>query len=70
VEWDGSRPRWLEGGDLRGAVAACRGPWLESGDWWKPDRWAREIWCVELAGGGLYQIARTADGWVAEGMLD
>jgi protein ImuB len=70
VELDGLRPRWLEGGDLRGAVAACRGPWRESGDWWKPDRWAREIWCVELAGGGLYQIARTAAGWFVEGMLD
>jgi protein ImuB len=70
VELDGSRPRWLEGGDLRGAVVACRGPWRESGDWWKPDRWAREIWCVELAGGGLYQIACTASGWVVEGMLD
>ena len=71
VELDGySRPRRLEGGNLRGTVAACRGPWRENGDWWKPDRWAREIWCVELAGGGLYQIARTAAGWVAEGMLD
>ena len=70
VEMDGFRPRRLEGGDLRDTVAACRGPWRESGDWWKPDCWAREVWCVELAGGGLYQIARTAAGWVVEGMLD
>jgi hypothetical protein len=25
---------------------------------------------VELAGGGLYQLARTDDGWCVEGMLD
>jgi hypothetical protein len=71
VELDGSSRPWrLEAGGLGGTVAACRGPWRENGDWWKPDRWVREIWCVELVGGGLYQIARTAAGWVAEGMLD
>ncbi len=70
VEMEGSRPRWLEGSELQGAVAACRGPWRESGAWWRSDRWAREIWQVEIAGGGLYQIARTDGGWVVEGMFD
>ena len=32
--------------------------------------WDAETWQVELAAGGLYQISRTGDGWLVEGMLD
>ncbi|MGH7996918.1 MAG: hypothetical protein ACREFX_11250, partial [Opitutaceae bacterium] len=51
-------------------IAACRGPWRESGEWWAETRWARELWQIELAAGGLYQLARTGSDWAIEGMLD
>lgn len=56
---------------LHGAVTAVRGPWRGSGDWWQPElRWEREEWDVELAGGGLYRVVRTPDGWWLEGEYD
>lgn len=70
VEFSDAQPCRLEARDVRGAVAACRGPWRESGEWWRRERWGRETWQIELAAGGLYQIARTAGGWIVEGMLD
>jgi hypothetical protein len=70
VACEGNAPARLEGGRLEGDVRAVLGPWLASGDWWRPDAWAAETWRVELAAGGLYQLARTADGWCVEGMLD
>jgi protein ImuB len=70
VVCDGNSPARLEGGRLEGEVRAALGPWLSSGDWWKPQAWAAETWQVELAAGGIYQLARTADGWCVEGMLD
>ena len=51
-------------------MRAARGPWRSSGDWWRPDGWAVEVWHVELAGGELYQLARNANGWSVEGALD
>jgi len=64
------RPVRLAGGRLEGAVRAAAGPWLASGDWWKPEAWAEETWQVELERGGLYLLARRAAGWSVEGMLD
>jgi len=64
------RPTALESEPARGAIRAVAGPWRAAGDWWKPGAWAVETWHVELAGGGIYQLARTADGWAVEGLLD
>jgi protein ImuB len=66
----GARPVALAGAPVRGAVAAAQGPWRVSGDWWHPGAWAVELWQVELADGGRYQLAHTADGWAVEGELE
>jgi protein ImuB len=70
VVCDAGSPARLEGGRLEGQVRAVLGPWVASGDWWKPEAWAEETWQVELAAGGVYQLARSKDGWRVEGMLD
>jgi len=70
VELAGPRPRRIAGAQGQGRVLACRGPWRESGEWWRELHWAKETWQVELADGGLYQLARGADGWVVEGLWD
>jgi hypothetical protein len=63
-------PARLEAGRLEGRVRGALGPWCCAGDWWKPQAWDVETWQVELAAGGLYQLSRTGDGWLVEGMLD
>lgn len=62
-------PVALEGA-VRGDIRASLGPHLLRGDWWKPGSWAVETWQVELAGGGLYQLTRNAEGWWIDGVLD
>ena len=57
-------------GPVTGRLRAAAGPWRVSGEWWMPGSWAVETWQVELAAGGLYQLARTAEGWWLEGILD
>jgi hypothetical protein len=63
-------PARLEGGRLGGRVSAALGPWRAQGEWWKPGAWALETWHVELAEGGVYQIACSEGSWRVEGMLD
>jgi len=70
VELAGSQPRRIFGAGVRGRVAASHGPWRESGDWWRELAWTKETWQVELAEGGLYQLAQDAAGWTVEGMWD
>ena len=53
-----------------GLIVRTGGPWQSSGEWWKPEGWACEEWDVELAGGGLYRLARDGDRWCVEGMYD
>jgi protein ImuB len=67
------RPRSLAARGIRGQITAFAGPWRTSGDWWRQDFWARDEWDVELAGGGLYRIYRTAavsPEWFVEGNYD
>jgi protein ImuB len=70
VACEAGEPALLEGGRLEGRVLAAAGPWRASGDWWGPQAWAVETWHVELAAGGVYQLARSGDAWCVEGMLD
>jgi len=69
VELAGGCPARVSG-DFDGAITRVHGPWRSDGDWWRAERWAVEIWLVELATGGVYQLARRADGWCVEGVLD
>jgi protein ImuB len=64
------RPAELASEFVGGTVGATAGPWRACGDWWKAEPWTVETWQVELTGGGIYQLARTADGWCVEGILD
>jgi len=66
---ENAKPAALDGA-VRGEILASSGPHVLRGDWWKPQPWAVEIWQVELAGGGLYQLTRTAGGWWIDGVLD
>ena len=69
VRLDAERPVAVAGA-LAGPIVTAAGPWRVSGEWWQPAAWAVETWQVELATGGVYQLARTADGWCVEGVLD
>jgi len=70
-------PAFVSAPGVRGAVAACAGPWRASGDWWDV-AFSREEWDVALAlrpgqaSGGLYRIFldRLREAWFVEGELD
>lgn len=34
---------------IRGQVTCASGPWRTSGDWWRPDVWARDEWDIAVA---------------------
>ncbi|HVU17532.1 MAG TPA: DNA polymerase Y family protein [Candidatus Didemnitutus sp.] len=70
VECREGQPVSLSGPELRGLVAAARGPWRSEGDWWTLQPWAVETWHIEVPPAGLYQLARTGGSWCVEGMLD
>ncbi len=71
VQPSAGAPTFLWTGALHGTVLAVRGPWRGSGDWWQRDlSWEREEWDVALAGGGLYRVVRTPQGWWVEGEYD
>ncbi|PTY04740.1 hypothetical protein DB347_18725 [Opitutaceae bacterium EW11] len=61
------QPAFVSGAQLHSPVAAARGPWRTSGDWWKPESWSRDEWDIELAAGGLYRIAKIGEEWYLDG---
>ena len=61
------QPGFISGGPVHSPIAAVRGPWRSSGDWWKPENWSREEWDIELAIGGVYRLARIAADWYLDG---
>jgi protein ImuB len=73
VTTEHGRPQSIAARGIRGKIAVYAGPWRTSGEWWRPDCWARDEWDVELIGGGLYRIYRTATAspeWFVEGNYD
>lgn len=61
------QPAFLSSPQIHSPVAAVRGPWQSSGDWWKAEAWAREEWDIELAIGGLYRLAKVGAKWYLDG---
>jgi protein ImuB len=61
---------------LSGAIIRAAGPWRGSGDWWRPDVWARDEWDVAVfdasAGEVLCRIYRdlTSEKWYLAGIYD
>lgn len=70
VELMDGLPSFVASRAIAGAVTTVRGPWRLSGNWWQPPSWAREEWDIELAGGGLYRLLHSSDGWFIEGIYD
>jgi protein ImuB len=65
------KPTYVATAAFQGEIAAVRGPWRSSGDWWQQDRaWARMEWDIALAAGGLYRLLRIDDAWYIEGEYD
>ncbi|HKR59430.1 MAG TPA: hypothetical protein VJS64_06815 [Pyrinomonadaceae bacterium] len=67
--WDKSR-------SVYGKVVGVAGPWRTTGDWWRPDGWARDEWDVavesRLPRQVLYRIYRelSSGTWFVEGSYD
>jgi len=71
VEVHADVPTTVEANEICDAVRRAAGPYFLDGDWWRPDgAWEVETWHVELRSGATYQLARTAQGWAIEGVLD
>jgi len=63
---------------VRGKIICASGPWRSSGDWWRPDVWARDEWDVAVAESNrgqsdmLCRIYRdlASEEWFVEGIYD
>jgi hypothetical protein len=63
---------------VRGKITCASGPWRTSGDWWRPDVWARDEWDIAVADSTskqneiLCRIYRDVqnDHWFVEGIYD
>jgi protein ImuB len=52
VQAEGGCPReisaWNKNKSVHGKVVCVAGPWRTSGEWWRPDTWARDEWDVAI----------------------
>ena len=52
VQTAGGQPRRIDArgaqARVRGRILCAAGPWRASGDWWRPDVWARDEWDVAV----------------------
>jgi protein ImuB len=69
-EFREEKPALLRSGIFNGAIAEWRGPFVSSGQWWDPQRWAREEWDVATASGPLLRIFISGEGCFVEGIYD
>jgi protein ImuB len=72
VELRAGRPHRLRASRIHGTVTEISGPWLSSGDWWRPDAWDREEFDLALSDGVLYRLCfdRRTERWLMEGVYD
>ena len=72
-------PSWIAFHGVHGPIEKLSGPWRSSGDWWRPNRWDREEWDIEVHNlnvgpppSALYRIYYDVhtDRWFAEGVYD
>jgi protein ImuB len=63
---------------VRGKVICASGPWRTSGDWWRPDVWARDEWDIAVADSipkqsdvlcRIYRDVQSEE-WFVEGIYD
>jgi protein ImuB len=63
---------------VRGKVICASGPWRTSGDWWRPDVWARDEWDIAVADSipkqsdvlcRIYREVQSEE-WFVEGIYD
>jgi protein ImuB len=71
VEFTGARASYLWTDRVQGEIVQQSQAWPTSGEWWQSDRaWDRREWDVALAGGGLFRLVETNDGYFLEGEYD
>ena len=71
LELTDGKPTYVWSDHVCGAIAAIRGPWVSSGEWWQADRaWRRTEYDIALAQGGLYRLVFSAGTWAIEGEYD
>ena len=72
---------WDKNRSVYGKVVSVAGPWRTSGDWWRPDFWARDEWDIGVKSTStvgsfshqlLYRIYRElgSGSWFVEGIYD
>jgi protein ImuB len=72
---------WDKNRSVYGKVVCVAGPWRTSGDWWRPDFWARDEWDIGVKSNSnvgrfshqlLYRIYRElgSGSWFVEGIYD
>ena len=64
------RPGQVFSDKAHGNVVDFLGPYRLSGTWWEREEWNTEEWDVEIAGEGLFRIARRNGQWFVEGCYD
>jgi protein ImuB len=68
------QPSHISFGSVSAAIKKCSGPWRLSGNWWA-ERWAREVWDIELqlsAGVAFYRTFQdlASNRWYVAGKFD
>jgi protein ImuB len=66
----GPRPVSIRCAEVEGRLSITIGPWRASGNWWEPGGWEREEWDAATSDGRVIRLARQADGWFVEGVVD
>jgi protein ImuB len=56
--------------EITGAVAAQKGPYVGSGNWWDEKAWTCSEWDLELSSGALLRCHQTSNEWKVDGIYD
>ena len=67
---DGNTPAHIRSAGLSGSAADQTGPYLQSGNWWDENNWARREWDIELNSGAVLRCHEDRSGWQIDGLYD